>query len=812
MDNIAALIISLKNSRSIRIYLDGYISSVDWKNEDKCEELKEGVKGVPWDPNEKSENTGLSVAEGLDQKKIIRITETKRYRLKVFYNDKNINLLPEIQNEDININYSRDENSMSFQFVNFLGRSKMTLDGEEVPFEVVPDKFDYEEDYVKLTEEIARNCAALLLDHTGSTNFTFEQGIANNRSIFEQFIFLRQFCYADNLLLLFESIKSNPDRVLISENVYKPMGLGIPSKNFYTHPFSNGKTWTHISKEPNGFALPQEIAVTRKFDSYDTPANRLIKFALERFDYICEQLLFYANGSQVAECIREADSIHQLVSSILHDRFFDDVGELDILPQNNQVLLKREGYSQLFAAFLMTDLALHLNWKGYEDVYVGESKNVALLYEYWLFFVLFDIVNGLANNNPNENEDTESKKFFDDSHGLTISLCQGVESCQSFILRDYGVKINLYYNRTFYRGEFEKTGFEGSYSRPFRPDFTLAIFPYDINTENEAIKNGTINFIHFDAKYRINEITDLIGKSEDIKNSRRTKEMDKLALEKEFEQEKRDSITNTYKRGDLLKMHTYNDAIRRTVGSYVLYPGSRDDENSRFGLFEEILPGVGAFAIRPSIQEESKKVISDFILDFIATKTLYSSRLSRLIHYREMIVNEPGREEKAIKSNAKDSKCIIGYLRSQKENDYYDVVVSKRLAKGQEFIYYFYAIKDGHVYSHHKDVFKTSRIRFYTNNVSGDGFYRLEPFTCKVIANELVSKAKLVECLNNDYNFNTSEEEHHADYYFVLKVEVEDIMADPEELPVSEVNSSNGNDTYSVHSPKIIDLSMFAVN
>lgn len=33
----------------------------------------------------------------------------------------------------------------------------------------------------------------------------------------------------------------------------------------------------------------------------------------------------------------------------------------------------------------MIDLALRLNWSGHDDVYEGESKNVALLYEYWLF-------------------------------------------------------------------------------------------------------------------------------------------------------------------------------------------------------------------------------------------------------------------------------------------------------------------------------------------------------------------------------------------------------------------------------------------
>ena len=61
--------------------------------------------------------------------------------------------------------------------------------------------------------------------------------------------------------------------------------------------------------------------------------------------------------------------------------------------------------------------------------------------------------------------------------------------------------------------------------------------------------------------------------------------------------EKAEEVTNTYKNADLLKMHTYNDAIRRTIGSYVLYPGESnlsDENESIFSLYDEILPGVGA--------------------------------------------------------------------------------------------------------------------------------------------------------------------------------------------------------------------------
>ncbi len=46
-------------------------------------------------------------------------------------------------------------------------------------------------------------------------------------------------------------------------------------------------------------------------------------------------------------------------------------------------------------------------------------------------------------------------------------------------------------------------------------------------------------------------------------------------------------------------MHAYRDAVRRTAGAYVLYPGEPGD-GQKFQGFHEVLPGLGAFAIRPN--------------------------------------------------------------------------------------------------------------------------------------------------------------------------------------------------------------------
>ena len=233
---------------------------------------------------------------------------------------------------------------------------------------------------MNLTEAIAEECSSLLLEYSSPTSLTFSQDpMEQYKSVLEQFIFLRQFCYSENIESLFASIKRNPDRLLVEEDTLRPFGQGIPSKKFFTNPFSASRAW---NDSENGTYLPAEISVTHKYDSFDTPANRFLRFALNIFLDICNYIvsavdpgLFYYD---------EALSMKNSINEILLDSFFDDVQELTIMPVNNQVLEKREGYSQIFKAFSMVDLARQLEWEGKDDIYSGESKNTALLYEYWL--------------------------------------------------------------------------------------------------------------------------------------------------------------------------------------------------------------------------------------------------------------------------------------------------------------------------------------------------------------------------------------------------------------------------------------------
>ena len=813
---IAALRFKVNDDYSASIYPAGSFNNVDWENSKLCSlgsdfstyEYKKPVDGAG----------KITIAAGPDGTEILRLTETKRYIIKINTVPGVQVKLPFMQNEgNKSLKLDKDENTVTFQFINYLGRSKISFQDRQdkrfLPFEIVPDKMDYEDDYIRLTESLAEKCAELLLDYSGSTSNMFALSEDESKTLMEQFIFLRQFCFSENIQGMFEAIKRNPDRVLVEEDMLHPLGAGIPSKKVYSHPLKYARNWNRYNSSTAGkYYMPSEVIVSKKVNNLDTTANRFLKFALEQFDDICESLIesLNINGAQKqTECRREAKLIHGMISDILRDHFFDEVGPLDIMPQNNQVLQKREGYSQIFAAYAMIDLALQLDWKGEDAVYEGESKNVALLYEYWLYFELCKVVESIDDCFV---ETAEESPFISSDNGkLIISLQEGKKSCQSFHIPRLKTKINLYYNRTFSPNEFRTTRYEGSYSRPFRPDYTLAIFSdnyskWGANGENEAIRDGAVSYVHFDAKYRITDLTSFIGKYD--KN---------LIDEKlEIEEEKAEEIVNIYKRGDLLKMHTYNDAIRRTVGSYVLYPGSgsaSDYEKNVFSLYDEILPGVGAFAIKPSIGALGEAELTRFIANIVTEKAQKNSRLNRMKYYSEMILREPSSpntakkqylEEEKIIVNLSDKLCVVGYIRADSKEDYYYYLHdSGKLENGSEFYFYYYAIKDGTVYSHHYDIAKAGRFRFFTNNISESNTYKLEPIIGMIETNELISKADLVNRLTT-VGYMTNEKKHHADYYYIMKVKVINDSASEVNIKVSELNAINGNDSFSPHSPKVL--------
>ena len=150
-------------------------------------------------------------------------------------------------------------------------------------------------------------------------------------------------------------------------------------------------------------------------------------------------------------------------------------------------------------------------------------------------------------------------------------------------------------------------------------------------SEAEAERQELMVHVHFDAKYRVEDWTGLFGMDSD----------------EVLDEERAAAQTGgAPKRADLLKMHAYRDAIRRTEGAYVIYPGRHGQENVSWFAFNDVLPGLGAFALRPGAEAVGVDNLRTFLEDRASEASRDSERLDQST-YHLFRVQEPSGKYRA---------------------------------------------------------------------------------------------------------------------------------------------------------------------
>ena len=275
--------------------------------------------------------------------------------------------------------------------------------------------------------------------------------------------------------------------------------------------------------------------------------------------------------------IDAAEEVIELLDRTSNAPMFRKVGRLRSFPSGNQVLQKRAGYRDLLRTFALTETGarLALNWD-LDDVFGASQRNIATLYEYWVFLQLARTVGMVCG------EDQAARVLEPSSDGMSLGFVHGKRSRLrwSVPIRGRALRVELYFNREF----LVSAQPDSSWSKAMRPDCSVRVRPEGIS--DDVVAEDLSIWIHFDAKYRV-EFADRqfsMPSSSDGADAAEAEIVERLARSK---------------REDLLKMHAYRDAIRRSAGAYVLYPGKQHHEP--FVEHHELLPGLGAFVLRPSI-------------------------------------------------------------------------------------------------------------------------------------------------------------------------------------------------------------------
>jgi predicted component of viral defense system (DUF524 family) len=475
-------------------------------------------------------------------------------------------------------------------------------------------KLDYRKEYRGMLADITARLAGLAIDARLSTKVPFRSTFADRADPgwFQlQVELLRDMIEGGDFASAMNRVVSAPHESLTAEERTTPIDL--PSRwtarsvqQLARSARRRGLPSDHPLARVTGLSsVATHLAAHKQMPTTDTPENRFIKHALGDFQAFLAQAqrVFGNAGKEWTNADQLAKRLSGVVEHWLARGFFQSIGPPRLLPIGSPVLQRKPGYRELLQQWLRFRTGAEISWAGGEGLFLAGQRSVAELYEYWLFFALLDwfcgrfdrsacrpllqdLVDGLDEATPRLmlRKSVSLGPFTGDFHGSGRRLHAA-----------------LYYNREF-RFSMNRTD-PGSWSCSMRPDYTMSFWPaVEGMSQTDAMRlaeqQDMLVHIHFDAKYRISNLQDLFGRREggmgqgDAENA---------------------PIGGLYKREDLLKMHAYRDAIRRTEGAYVLYPGDdacrhaqRDrlrhgPESWRHVMrgFHEILPGLGAFAITP---------------------------------------------------------------------------------------------------------------------------------------------------------------------------------------------------------------------
>lgn len=499
--------------------------------------------------------------------------------------------------------------------------------------EVCSRKLGYRDEYRAMLDDIAERATDLLLDVCAPTSvrllpdprgdvatlqqrFAFLNSLIGSQSFDEA---LHRVIHNSHSRLVLRGEETRVDHAFrASASSLRGIARGAKRVSLPAdHPLAARMESLGVSRP----SMPSTLRSLRGVDELDTPENRFVKYALREFDHYLSKMqsaLPQARSGSSLRLLGQVRHLRERLSTVLSRDFFKEISEPRTLPLGSAVLQRKEGYREVLQAWLKFDLAARLVWSGADDVFSAGKRDVSLLYEYWAFFQLATAVAKLTKSERN----ASSHLLEIHGDGFSLRLRSGQESILSGAYADAGrrLRVRLAYNKTF--GTGDDATVVGSWTRSLRPDFTVSFWPQDLS-EAEAESQDLMVHVHFDAKYRIESLREVLGPAQ-----------------LDLDEERRQQRVGTYKRADLLKMHAYKDAIRRSAGAFVLYPGTSSLAKREF---HEILPGLGAFALRPRPQGAATGIdaVTAFLQDVAAHVSNRASQREAATYHRQRIHRAP---------------------------------------------------------------------------------------------------------------------------------------------------------------------------
>ncbi|MCX7801211.1 MAG: DUF2357 domain-containing protein [Fimbriimonadales bacterium] len=507
---------------------------------------------------------------------------------------------------------------------NFVGNLHLEVVRPEAPdvpvgstfLTVRSEKLEYRTHYRGMLRYLAQRFEAMILEARSASRMTWQtdlsQRLQNPAWVQLQLEFLRQTLTDAEFWAAVHRVTQFPHERVVAARSQEPVGKSARLSAAEVRQLASRQP--RCTSPPNSHlarigldTLPVTLEIARKSLTTDTPENRFVRDVLRSFELFLERISAEMAGESWADVRREAHLLRKALAETLARPFFAELAESAHVPLASPVLQRRPGYREVFRAWLQYQSLAHLSWSAAQDVFSAGQRDVAALYEYWLFFVLlqwFEQACGVRFS--------PEQLFSLDALELKLQKGKRLGPFVAEIAPSGRRMLAAFSFNTLFPAN-RSSSQRGTWTRSLRPDYTFTFWPANLS-EEDAERLDMLVHVHFDAKYRIEGLDALFGGEEDPGD----------------EQGKDDRV---YKRQDLLKMHAYRDAIRRSEGAYVLFPGEKGEQ---FRGFQEILPGLGAFAIRPgpSGEPEGLEDLERFLLHVLDHLGRRGTARERLRYHR----------------------------------------------------------------------------------------------------------------------------------------------------------------------------------
>jgi predicted component of viral defense system (DUF524 family) len=243
--------------------------------------------------------------------------------------------------------------------------------------------FEYEKLFSNLFKELVQHFNDELLFQLFPTRLGLVKTSSHGKgSLLFQLNTLLEF--RDITIFSLNIIAKKPHKTLIENEEYRAFEtISYIDDRLLLDSLQNPQNWYENSPRK-----PKEMLQYNNFESVDTTENRFIKFFLNELSEILEKLVKFTKDIPIQKIL--ISGLKYEIENFRNDFPLDEVGTMKFIPYSSQVLLKRDGYRELFDLYHRLYFSFRPSFLDSLDTAIS-LKDISSLWEYYVFIQLIEL-------------------------------------------------------------------------------------------------------------------------------------------------------------------------------------------------------------------------------------------------------------------------------------------------------------------------------------------------------------------------------------------------------------------------------------